>query len=327
MACMCGQDYLCAITDALLAEAGGVSLDALHWDVDAICRCYGAVVPLADRLGIDVPRPGLAGFSYAHVSTLGAEVVFAPGSEPAVRPIIRSPSDIDHLREPRDYVASGIVPRRLRVLDELIDREPNARRSIGHLYEGPVTTATLLMGPEFFLLPHLDPKRGHRLLSFCVTSAVNYATAIRERLGIPLHNGPVSLPDDFGGIFAPDVFREFTAAYWDEMYRKLDATERRLHSELLRPEHLPVLAELGIAEFDPSADQYVTPELLRERCPVPFTGRIQTWTIRDNPPEQLQELYRQIADCSPTRISFYMTALEEEEKIRALLDVARDLAR
>ena len=104
------------------------------------------------------------------------------------------------------------------------------------------------------------------------------------------------------------------------------ATERHLHSELLRPEHLPFLADLRIAVFDPSADQYVSPALLREQCPVPFTGRIQSWHIRDLSAAALQTMYREIASYEPVSISFYQTCLAEEEKLAALLDVARELA-
>jgi len=110
------------------------------------------------------------------------------------------------------------------------------------------------------------------------------------------------------------------------MYKGLEATARHLHSELLHVEHLHHLAELNIATFDPSADQYVTPELLREHCPVPFTSRIQSWHIRDHSPAELQTMYRRIAACGPVSISFYMKDVAEEPKIRALLEVARELA-
>ena len=62
------------------------------------------------------------------------------------------------------------------------------------------------------------------------------------------------------------------------------------------------------------------------RCPVPFTGRIQSWEIRDNSPAGLVEKYRRIAACEPTVISFYMKERGDEPKIRALLEVARELA-
>jgi len=320
------QSYSFGLTDTLLAEVGRLPLDVLHRDVDAICRCYECIVSVAERLGVEPPCPRLAGFSYNHVSTLGAPIVFVAGSEPNVKPILHHPEDIDRLEEPGDYLASGVVPERLATLHVLRERRPDAACSIGHQYEGPVTTAMLLMGEEFVLLPWTDPERAHRLLGFCVESAVNYTRVLRAHLGEPPDEPrPIGIPDDFAGLFAPELFAEFVAPYWDRLYAALGATERHLHSELLRVEHLPFLEELGIATFDPSADQYVTPALLREHCPVPFTGRIQSWHIADNSPEQLQAMYRDIASYEPVNISFYMTALREEPKIAALLDVAREL--
>lgn len=320
------QPYTFGLADSLLAEVGDVPLDVLHRDVDAICRCYDRIQPLTDRLGVEAPRPRLAGFSYCHVSALGAEVVFPEGSEPNVVFLVHRPEDIDQLREPEEYLKAGVVPRRVQTLHELLSRRPDAARGIGHQYEGPVTTAALLMGPSFFTLPYDDPKRAHRLLSFCVESALNYVRVLRAYFGERDGPGPVGIPDDFAGMFPPSVFAEFVVPYWEQMYQGLGATERHLHSELLRKDHLPFLAELNIAVFDPSADQYVSTELLHEHCPVPFTARIQSWHIRDHTPEALQAMYRRLATHDPVRISFYMTSLDEEEKIAALLQVARELA-
>ena len=183
-----------------------------------------------------------------------------------------------------------------------------------------------MMGSDFFMLPHDDPERAHALLRFCVESAVNYAHALTAHFGGTLKPGPRSIPDDFAGMFAPDQFAEFVAPYWDLMFQKLGATTRYIHSELLRVGHLHFLAELGIASFDPSADQYVTPELLRDHCPVAFTGRIQSWHVHNNTIAELQAMYRRIAACGPVSISFYMKSVSEEPKIQAILDVARELA-
>jgi hypothetical protein len=319
------QPYHFGFADSLLAEVGRVPLDALHRDVDAICRCYDAVVAVAQRLGVPVPRPGVAGFSYTHASALGAPVIFAEGSEPNVLPILRCLEDIDKLCEPADYLACGIAPQRLRTMRELVQRRPDAEWALERA-EGPVTTAGLLMGSGFFTLPYEDPVRAHKLLAFVTTSALHYNRAVRDYFGESDKPGPVGLCDDFAGMFPPAKFAEFVVPYWEQWYRGQGAAERNLHSELLRREHLPFLKKLDITVFDPSADQYLTPELLREHCPVPFTARIQAWDIRDKPPRELQTLYRRVAACGPRSIAFYLTRLADESKVRALLDTARELA-
>jgi len=321
-----GMPFHFGFADSLRGELASVGIDALHRDIDAICRSYECLEPLAQRLGVDMEPPRLAGFAYNHVSTLGAEIVFAKDSEPNVIPMIHSPRDIDNLREPDDYLSAGVVPGRLKAMEELIARRPDAARFVGHSFEGPITTAVLLMGQDFFLLPYDDPDRAHKFLEFCVTSQCNYARVISERLGDPLKPGTVAIPDDFAGMFSPELFAEFVVPYWEAMYENLDATGRFLHSELLRSEHLPFLKQLGISTFDPSADQYLTPKLLSEQCPVPFTSRFLFWDIRDNSAERLQQMYREYAACSPESIQFTMSRADQEEKIAALLEVARELA-
>lgn len=319
------QPFFFSFADTLLAELGGVPLDALHRDVDAICRCYSAVQAIAERLGVPTPRPRIGGFSYTHVSTLGARVVFADGSEPNVLPILMKPEDIDAMQEPDDYLSSGVAPQRIQVMEGLRKRHPNADSSLD-LAEGPLTTAGLLMGPQFFTLPYEDPARTHRLLRFVVESSLNYNRAVNGLTGKMPGEGPVGICDDFAGMYPPKLFDEFVLPYWERMYAEQHATERNLHSELLRVEHLPFLEHLGIAVFDPSADQYVSPPLLRKYCPVPFTARILTWQVRDLTVGQLCRLYRDYAACEPVRISFYMAFVSEEEKISALLETAREMA-
>ncbi len=322
-----GQPYSFGFMDSLLAEVAGVPQAALHLDVDAIIRAYEAVRPIAARLGIEPPAPRLAGLGYNHVSTLGAKVTIScDAAEPFVTPCIRRPQDIDNLAEPDDYLSAGIVPHRLGMLAKLKQRCPNAGISIGHDFQGPVTTAALLMGQDFFMLPHDDPARAHRLLDFCVTSALNYSRVLKRHQGRPTGPGRGGMCDDFGGMFGPDLFREFVLPYWERMYQGLQATSRGLHCEMLREDHLPFLADLRIDEYDPSVDQYLPPEVLKRSCPVLYTLRMWPSEVLAHSATQLVEMYRHRATFRPISISFHLDSLANEPKIAALLAVARELA-
>ena len=114
--------------------------------------------------------------------------------------------------------------------------------------------------------------------------------------------------------------------YWERMYAGQGATRRGLHSELLRAEHLPFLAELKIDDFDPSVDPDLPPETLRQACPVPYSLRIWPSEVMSRPAGELVEMYRRRAGFQPTVITFAMAQLAEEEKVVALLEVARQLA-
>jgi hypothetical protein len=322
-----GQKFGFGLTDSLIAEVGGVPQSALHLDPQAICRAYEAVRPVADRLGIDPPVPRLAGLTYVHASTLGVEVTISANSpEPRAVPCIHSPEQIDRLREPEDYLSAGVVPQRLALAAALRQIAPQASGRIGHSYEGPVTTAALLMGPAFFTLPYEDPARAHRLLEFCARSAVNFWRVLSERYGESTAPGPRGIPDDFAGMFPPDVFREFVMPVWELMYSQMGATYRDLHSELLREAHLPMLAELKIDAFDPSVDQYLPEDVVARSCPVPYYLRIwPAWVVADTA-DALVARYRRLAGFRPLSISFHLSALAEEPKIVRLLEVARELA-
>ncbi len=309
-----------------MAEVGDVPQSRLHTDVESICKAYEAIRPVARRLGVAPPVPRIAGFCYTHLAALGCEVVYSEYAEPTVRPLIHRPEDIDELQEPEDYLAAEVIQQRIGVCEQLRERYPESPGFIGHLLEGPITTAVMVMGPSFFTLPYDDPKRAHALLEFCTQSGLNYAGAICEYFGTPIKRGPNGFPDDFGGMFPPTVFQEFVVPYWERIFRGLQATTRSLHSELLRVEHLPFLTRLKVDYFDPCADQYLTPELLSEYCPCQFTCTILPKHVHNLSKRQLEEMYRKMAGHRPYCINMSMERLEEEPKVKHLLEVARGLA-
>jgi len=323
------QPYSFGLCESLMAEYAGVPLKSTHFDVDAILKMYDAIKPLAEELGIDAPHPRLAGFGYPHVVSLGAPVEFPDDGEPNVSPLIHAPEEIDTLKEPENYLAAPLIQTRLKIAAELMKRRKDAVPNyLGHPLEGPITTAVLLMGQDFFTLVYDDPQRAHRLLNFCTESAIHYVEALHRHFNgnVPAKPGPRGIPDDFAGMLPPKLFGEFVAPYWNRIYDGLKATDRNLHSELLREEHLPFLRNLNIKHYDPSADQYVTPQLLSKKCPCRFMSRIQSWDLRDLTAEQLEKLYRETAACGPYVIAFYMDNMNQLEKVKRLLKLAREMA-
>lgn len=310
-----------------MAQLAGVALHDTHFDAEAIFQVYDRIRPLADELGVPAPKPRLAGFAYSHVAALGARIVFAEDGEPNVEPMIHALEDIDRLRPPADYLAAPLVQNRLRLAAELGRRRPDALGTfIGHYNEGPLTTAGLLMGPDFFTLLYDDPSRAHKLLKFSSETALQFGRALHRHWFGAAPSKPRGLADDFAGMLPPAMFGEFVVPYWNMYYAGQPAGPRSLHSELLREDHLPYLREAQIAVFDPGADQYLTPELLRRKCPCPFRILIKSWEINDMTAGQLEKYYRNTAACQPLNIRFSMDSMEQLEKIKRLLQVARELA-
>ena len=322
-----GQKFRFAFFDCLLCEVAGVTPYEMHTNVSAMIKVADAAVPLAKHLGVEPPRPHLYGMSYCHVSALGCPVVNEPDSpEPWAGPCISRPEDIDNLREPDDYLAAGIIPERMELARQLKARRGDASTHIGHDFEGPATTAALLMGGEaFFTLPFDDPERSRRLLEFCVRSSLNCARTIRRAQGRAIEGQTLNIPDDFAGIFPPKAFEEFIIPCWEGLYRGMRASQRHLHCELLREAHLPMLAGVRIDEYDPSVDPYLPPETLKRSCPVPYGLRIWPSQVQSMSAEELVAKYRHLASFESEWIMFHLERMADLPKIEALLKTAREL--
>lgn len=320
-----GQKFYFGFSDYLLLEVANINFYQLHFDAESIVRGYKKLKEIAEELNIEPPIPRMAGFAYSHIASLGAKIEFPIDGEPKPFPLIKNIEDIDNLKEPEDYLRASLIQKKLKTLSELKRIVPETPNTIGHLFEGPITTAVLLMGQDFFILVYDNPKKAHKLLKFCVRSALNYSKCILNYFGEELKEGPKGIPDDFAGILHPKLFPEFVLPYWEEMYERLKATERHLHSELLREEHLKFLKNVKIDVFDPSADQYLNGEILLKKCPCKFTLRIQSWEIFNLSADELEKLYIKLASYKPISINFYLDRLIDLPKIKRLLKIAREL--
>ncbi len=320
-----GPKYSFGFSDHLLIEIGNINFYQLHFEAKAIVKAYEKLKDIAEELEVKPPIPKMAGFCYPHIASLGAHIEFPADGEPKPFPLIKNIENIDKLKEPEDYLSAPLIQKKLKTLSELKKLVPDTPNTIGHLYEGPITTAVLLMGQDFFLLVYDNPEKAHKLLNFAVESALNYAKTILNHFGDDIKEGPKGIPDDFAGILSPELFSEFVLPYWNKLYEGLKATERHLHSELLKEEHLKFLKEVKIDVFDPSADQYLNGEILSKKCPCRFTLKIQSWEIFNLSEEELEKLYIKLADYKPECIGFSMERLVDLPKIKRLLKIAREL--
>ncbi|MCM8804607.1 MAG: uroporphyrinogen decarboxylase family protein [Candidatus Omnitrophica bacterium] len=319
-----GQKFSFSFSDHLLLEIGNINFYQLHFDPVAIVKTYEKLKEIAEELEVPSPIPKMAGFAYPHISSLGAKIEFPLDGEPKPFPIIKNLDDIDRLKEPEDYLSAPIIQKKLKTLSELKKIVPETPNTIGHLYEGPISTAVLIMGQEFFILIYENPKKAKKLLEFCVKSALNYTKTILNYFGEEINEGPKGIPDDFAGILPPKLFPEFVLQYWNKMYEGLKATERHLHSELLREEHLKFLKDIKIDVFDPSTDQYLNGEILSKSCPCKFTLRIKSWEIFNLNEDELERLYIKLASYKPLSINFSLDRLVDLPKIKRLLKIARE---
>jgi len=143
----------------LVCEMGGITMREYFLDFK---KSLEGQLRARDRIkeiyGLDVPV-GLPGFSYHHISALGCEIVFPPNSDPAVKaPIFQSLEETEDFPEP-DFLSSGTCPHFVRMCEYFASRLPETviRPVLGA--EGPITTAALLRGQDFFAEVMLYPDR------------------------------------------------------------------------------------------------------------------------------------------------------------------------
>ncbi|MHB9106631.1 MAG: uroporphyrinogen decarboxylase family protein [Armatimonadota bacterium] len=259
-------------TGEALAWYAGVPLKEYFLEAEAayevVTRAPGIV---RERFGVEV-APSLMGFSYGSLLALGAEVEFLDNGNPMVHPCLERLEDFRKWEErhPFDHpLAQHLIG---------VWREVNARGvKVGLPFgnEAPFTAAVLLRGPDFLLDIEDQPELAKAFLDRLTDNWLAVRRAQCELMGeVP---GPaVWLADDFSGFLKPGPFREFVLPTYARIYAEMGATYRALHSELLHPEHLPLLGEVGLNYFDPNVDQYLTVDDMRERLPA---GTDWNWRI------------------------------------------------
>ena len=288
------------------------------WEINQVARRR-----VADLFGwqVGVKMPYLA---YASLTALGAEIAYPPEGQPMVaRPIVNSPADLDRLPQVEDVAAAGQMPHLIDMWKYLCDREGKAvPLALGN--EGPVTAAVLLRGSEFLADLHQDPEFAHRLLRRVSDLFIDTVRALRGILGRPGSGGEVGMADDFAGLLSPGQYREFVVPHYNRIYGSLGAERRSLHSELLRPEHLPMLAEFRLNHFDPHTDQYLTVRDLVEKMPrgMAWNWRVLTYHVVTGTPEGLRREFEGAVAEGAHDLHVYLSAPVNPDNVRAVAQIA-----
>lgn len=275
-----------------LSVLAGIPFHRMFTDLDAIVEAYRTGLPLArERFGPDISfgRPRWAGISYGHVNCLGSELVFPADSEVAHSPVYDSlAAAVRALREPVDFATAGLFPFYLRLWKELKRVFPEHTIPFsGFGLEGPLTTAWLLRGHEFFMDLYDDPPLAREYIGLVTSSIVAYGQLISRINGAPeFSRSGAAVADDAAAMLPPPLWPEFVVPFLDRYFTSLTSGSRSAHIEDLAPQHLPYLDVLGITHFDPSVSRKLTPALIREHCRVPFAWRLNEIEAEAFSPEQ-----------------------------------------
>jgi uroporphyrinogen-III decarboxylase len=288
-----------------------------------------------ENYGIPSTRMLRVDLGYFCSSLLGLPVWFPPDNVPMPAlgrsgpHVFNSVEDLRKAQPPPNIEAAGLMPLYLRQYSHMLAHKPENQRLINMLWfwsHGPWTTAVLLRGAELFADARNYPGEVHRFLEIVTETLIR-----KIEFGLRLDGLPhdfvetMRFADDFAGMMSPDMFRDFAIRYIGIILERFRVKKRRLHIETLRPQHLPVLMELGLSHFDAGTGDGLTLADLRNLSGVCCTLQFKTVPeLLQSTPKAIQARYRQMLAEGATVMEVELCRGVPRENLQAFVEVARN---
>lgn len=320
-----------------LSAMAEVRFDLMFHDFEAICDAYRRGLPVAEeRFGPGIPwgQPRWASISYGHLNCLGCELRFPADSEVGVVPAFGSLREaVRSLQRAQtaDFTSRGLFPRYLELWDQLKKAFPSQPVYFtGFGLEGPVTTAWLLRGHDFFMDIYDDPPLAQEYLELVTESIIAYHQTLSRVNGFPLYSPEAAgIADDGAGMLPPSLWPAFVVPYLERFYSTLTSGTRHLHVENLTTDHLPYLDQLRIGFYDPSVSPLLSPAKIRAHCQVPFHWRMNEPLYEYFTPEDARQWVLQAAAAGAERVATEVwrnnTSPRCAALVHAFIETARDV--
>lgn len=249
---------------------------------------------------ISLGSPGCPPISYGHIICLGAPVSFPEDSEPGVRPIYDNIKEgIAALQKSIDFGQNTLFQRYWQIYQHLKQKFPEEKFGFGGFgLEGPITTAVLLRGQDFYLDLYDSPEEAKKFLALITESVLEFIRFLRK-----INNEPqiapegTGLADDFTSLISPELWPDFVVPFWNKYYAGLTTGKRSIHVENLKPGHLKYLKEVGISFYDPSVSLQLTPKIIKKETAVPFCWRLASFELAGRDNQKIKDwVHRSIAE-------------------------------
>lgn len=331
-----GFRWFVGSTYLALLEITGIPIKEFNLHPKACIEVYRKGRPrIRELCGEDVGLPGVSTppISYGHPNGLGSELTFPEGGEVAHEHIYASLREgIRALKEPVDFARAGMAPFYLDFRRELQEAFPDEPVGFGYGLEGPITTAYELRGEGFFFDLMDEPMLTREFFGLLTESILDFHKFRSKVLDQPVIN-PESggMCDDISSMVPPNMFSEYVLPYWEQYYRGVTSGIRRAHVEDLRPDQLKYLEDIGLSSYDPSISPKINPEIIAERCRVPFGWRLGSFHYPYMTCSDIRDfVFKAVGDGASyifTYVSSTMTNAKTIEKVHAFIRAAEDVER
>jgi len=221
----------------------------------------------ADSEYVSLPGISCPPLSYGHLGCIGAKIRYPEDSEPNMTQMVDSVEDgIKWLERDWDFAKSDLYKLYDAYWRKIKDDFPGQTYFSGLGKEGPITSAVLMRGQDFFVDMYEKPEESKKFLSLLTESIIKFDKFMRKINNVTVTGDMgVGLVDDFAGFTSPGLYDEFVIPYWNQYYGGLTVTGNRwLHCEGMSRKHLPYLAKGKINHFQPSVSPLLTCQMLAE---------------------------------------------------------------
>lgn len=319
-----------AIPTEVRCEYAGILQGAYYTDLEQTIHVCQIFPPALKKATGFLPETSYAVpvTAYEGVAALGGDLVFPAEHQPMIR---NQGHVLDDLAIDVAAVPDPHLDRRFLLhldwLHQLERRFPNqvVRGGLAG-QEGPITTAGLLCGQQFFLDCLANPQRAHHLLELCTEMYIRWVQADDT---VCYNQRPVvGIADDYAGLLSPALWPEFVLPYYQRICTAVGPKGCALHSELLRREHLPLLHALPLVSLNLGENQYLQPEDVAAELPdVPFGWHILAVAeMQQGTPELIRHRFKDLVNRGVRHVLVELAVGTPSDNVRAFVQVGRELA-
>lgn len=292
------------IVQDFVPAAGGISMREFFDDPHAFAAAWSkaaAVVEdtFGDRLRLPLQLPHV---SYGHLACLGGELEYPEDSDPNVHAFV---ADLDEgirlLWENRDidFTAHPIFRRFVAMWESVQEAFPDRKVPFGGCgVQGPLTSAVLMRGQDFFCDLYDEPEKATQYLSLLTESIIRFRRQVNRMSGLPeISPDGSGIADDMAAMVSPSLWEAFVMPHLTALHQgTTTGSGFFLHCEDLIASHLPFLERLGVTHYQPSVSPRLTLAEIRENTMVPFDWLLYSFHIIDMDYAQIHDWVRQTVE-------------------------------